>query len=389
MIGAGVFVVFAPATAAAGNRLFLALGIAAAVALCNAMSSARLAALYPESGGTYVYGRERLGPLWGYLAGWTFVVGKIASCAAMALVIGYYAWPDHAHVIAILAVLAVTGINYTGIQKSTIAAFVIVSITLLVLTAVVVASVARPAHTGDAIGATSVHGVLQASGLLFFAFAGYARLATLGEEVREPRRTIPRAVVASLVITVGVYAVLAAALLRTLGEARLAGSLAPLTEAVKAAGASGLEPVIRIGAVVAAVGALLSLVLGVSRTVLAMARDGYLPRRLNAIHPRYSVPHRAEVAVGLIVAALASSVDLRHAIGFSSFLVLAYYFIANASAWTLRPSPATRVIPLLGMSGCLLLAFSLPTASLAAGATVLALGLAIWFLAHAEERTPS
>ena len=94
MIGAGVFAAIGPAAEAAGSGLLIGLAVAAVVAYCNATSSAQLAAIYPASGGTYVYGRERLGPLWGFLAGWGFVVGKTASCAAMALTFGAYAGPD-------------------------------------------------------------------------------------------------------------------------------------------------------------------------------------------------------------------------------------------------------------------------------------------------------
>src|ERR1700712_2365480 len=136
MVGAGIFVVLAPAAAAAGSGLLVGLAIAAVVAYCNATSSARLAALYPQSGGTYVYGRERLGPFWGYLAGWSFVVGKTASCAAMALTVGVYAWPGHAHVVAVAAVVALTVVNTLGIQKSAWLTRVIVAVVLAVLAAV-------------------------------------------------------------------------------------------------------------------------------------------------------------------------------------------------------------------------------------------------------------
>src|SRR5215813_9548953 len=118
MIGAGIFVALAPAAAAAGSGLLIGLAVAAVVAYCNATSSARLAALYPESGGTYVYGRERLGKFWGFLAGWSFVVGKTASCAAMALTVGSYVWPGQERLVAVLAVLVLTGVNYAGIQRS-------------------------------------------------------------------------------------------------------------------------------------------------------------------------------------------------------------------------------------------------------------------------------
>ncbi|MEU9217081.1 APC family permease [Streptomyces sp. NPDC048376] len=378
MIGAGVFVALAPAARAAGSGLLLALAVAAVVAYCNAMSSARLAARYPASGGTYVYGRERLGEFWGYLAGWAFVVGKTASCAAMALTVGAYVWPEQAHAVAVAAVLALTAVNYGGIQKSAWLTRVIVALVLAVLASVVVVSLGSGrADAGRLdIGLSGgVGGVLQAAGLLFFAFAGYARVATLGEEVRDPQRTIPRAIPLALGLTLAVYGCVAVAVLSVLGPAGLGQATAPLADAVRAAGVPALAPVVRVGAAVAALGSLLALILGVSRTTLAMARDRHLPRALAAVHPRFQVPHRAELAVGAVVAVLAATVDVRGAIGFSSFGVLVYYAVANASAWTLDPSWVSRVVPALGLAGCVLLAFSLPALSVVVGVGVLAVGV--------------
>ncbi|MDX2897913.1 amino acid permease, partial [Streptomyces scabiei] len=138
MVGAGIFAALGPAARAAGSGLLIGLAAAAVVAYCNAMSSARLAARYPASGGTYVYGRERLGAFWGYLAGWAFVVGKTASCAAMALTVGTYVWPGQAHAVAVAAVVALTAVNYGGVQKSAWLTRVIVAVVLAVLAAVVV-----------------------------------------------------------------------------------------------------------------------------------------------------------------------------------------------------------------------------------------------------------
>jgi APA family basic amino acid/polyamine antiporter len=336
-----------------------------------------LAALYPQSGGTYVYGRERLGGFWGYTAGWSFVVGKTASCAAMALTVGYYVWPNQAHAVAVAAVIALTVVNYRGIQKSALLTRVIVALVLAVLAAVVVVifgfgdvDSSRLTIGDDA----SVHGVLQAAGLLFFAFAGYARIATLGEEVRDPARTIPRAIPIALGIALVVYAVVAIAVLSELGSAALASASAPLADAVRSAGFPGMEPVVRVGAAVAALGSLLALILGVSRTTLAMARDRHLPHALAAVHPRFKSPYRAEVMVGAIVAAVAAVVDVRGAIGFSSFAVLLYYAIANASAFTL----GRRVIPVIGLLGCLVLAVLLPVSSVLGGAAVVAVGAAAY-----------
>lgn len=372
MLGAGIFVALAPAAAAAGSGLLIGLAVAAVVAYCNATSSARLAVLHPQSGGTYVYGRERLGPFWGYLAGWSFVVGKTASCAAMALTVGVYAWPAHAHSVAVAAVVALTAINTVGVQKSAWLTRIIVAVVLAVLAAVVVGIAA----SGDAdvthlaLHDTSVLGVLQAAGLCFFAFAGYARIATLAEEVRDPGTTIPRAIRIALGLVLLIYATVAIAVMTQLGSAAMASATAPLADAVSAAGYPWMTPVVRVGATVAALGSLLALILGVSRTVLAMARDRHLPAALAAVHPRFETPYRAELAVGVVIAVLAGVLDLRGAIGFSSFAVLVYYAIANAAAFTV----GRKAIPIAGLVGCIVLALTLPLTSVVVGVVVLALG---------------
>lgn len=392
MIGAGIFAALAPAARAAGAGLLIGLAVAGVLAYCNATSSARLAALYPASGGTYVYGRQRLGEFWGFLAGWGFVIGKTASCAAMALTVGAYAWPAHAHAVAVASVLSLTVIDYLGVQKSTWLARIIVTTVLLVLAAVIVATFGFGA--GDVVAnvtdlqGISWGGVLQAAGLLFFAFAGYARIATLGEEVRDPVRTIPRAIPIALAITLAVYAAAAVAVLSVLGPQRLASTGRPLVEAVRVANAGWLVPIVAIGAALAALGSLLSLLLGVSRTTLAMARDRHLPRHLDAVHPRFSVPHRAEVAVGAVAAVLAATVDLRGAIGFSSFAVLVYYAIANASAYSLRPDEGAppKIIPVLGVLGCVVVAFALPATSVIAGAACVAIGASVFWVGRLVRR---
>ncbi|GGS10947.1 putative transporter [Micromonospora fulviviridis] len=388
MLGAGVFVVFAPAAAAAGGAgLLVALALAGFIAFCNATSSARLAARYPESGGTYVYGRERLHPFAGFLAGWGFVIGKTASCAAMALTIGAYLWPGRARLVAVLAVVAVTAVNLRGIGKTAAATRVLVGVVLTVLA--VVAVTGAPHVAPDRLAGfadTGVRGVLTAAGLLFFAFAGYARIATLGEEVRDPERTVPRAVPLALGVVLAIYLVLAVVAVGVLGDRRLADSAAPLAEVVTAAGLPGLAWLVRAGATVAVTGVLLSLLAGVGRTTLAMARRRDLPGALAAVHPRYRVPHRAELAVAAVVIVVVSLADVRGAIGFSSCTVLVYYAIANASALTLGRDPARKLpvqlLAALGLVGCLLLAVNLPVASVLSGFGVLALGAAWYALRH-------
>ncbi len=382
MVGAGIFVAPAPAAAAAGSGLLLALVLAGAVAYANALSSARLAAVYPTSGGAYVYGRERLGTFWGYLAGWAFVVGKTASCAAMALAVGTYAWPEYATETGVAVVVALTAVNYVGVSRSAALTRVLVTVVVGALLVVVAVALGADAAQSDRLrpgGDTDLRGIAEAAGLLFFAFAGYARIATLGEEVRDPARTIRRAIPLALGLALALYAAVLAAALAVLGPDGLAATEAPLTDTVRAAGGDGLVPVVRGAAALGAAGALLALILGVSRTTLAMARDRHLPHVLSAVHPRFGVPHRAELAVGAVVVVLTLIGEIRDVVAFSSFGVLVYYAIANAAAWTLAPGRA-RIVPALGFVGCLALALTLPLEAARAGGAALAIGYALFIL---------
>jgi APA family basic amino acid/polyamine antiporter len=384
MIGAGVFAAFGPAAAAAGGGLLIGLALAAVVAYSNATSSAQLAARYPASGGTYVYGRERLGHLWGFLAGWGFVIGKTASCAAMALTFGAYAAPELVRPLAVGAVVALTAVNLLGVQKTAWLTRVIVGVVIGSL-ATVVAAALTTEPTITTIGPLTeggFGGILQAAALLFFAFAGYARIATLGEEVRNPVRTIPRAIPVALGIALAVYAVVAVAALVAVGPDALATATAPLTTVADAGSIAWAVPVVRVGAVVASLGVLLSLLVGVSRTTFAMAAERDLPGWLDAVHPTRRVPHRAEVAVAVAVIAVVLVADVRGAIGFSSFAVLFYYAVANASAFTLTAEERRwpRALPVIGLVGCAVLGFSLPFTSVAGGTALLVAGAFVWLV---------
>jgi APA family basic amino acid/polyamine antiporter len=396
MIGAGVFSAFSPAAAAAGSGMLLGLLLAAGVAYCNAAASAQLAAQYPTSGGTYVYGRERLGETWGFIAGWGFVIGKTASCAAMCLTFAAYAVPGPVasqRLVGLLAVAALTAVNYRGITRTAGLARILVVMSVVALL-VVVAAIATGGDASverlggwESLAAGGPYGILQASGLLFFAFAGYARIATLGEEVHDPQVTIPRAIPIALGVTVVIYLLVGASALLAAGPQALATSHTPLATAVSAAGAAWAIPIVRVGAAVASLGALLALIAGIGRTALAMAREGDLPAWLASVHPRYRVPDHAELAVGVAVAALVLTTDLRGAIGFSSFGVLIYYSIANAAAWT-QPAECRRwprVLNLVGLLGCIVLVATLPLAAVVAGLVMFAAGL----LGRAVLRRPS
>ncbi|WP_035928551.1 APC family permease [Kocuria rosea] len=396
MVGAGVFVAFAPAAGFAGRWLPLALLLAAVVAWCNATSTAQLAAVHPASGGTYVYANRQLGPWPGFVAGWGFVTGKTASAAAMALTFGLYAAEltgaddAGARLLAVAAVLGLTAVNLGGVTRTARLTKLLVAPVLVVLLAVVVllfsgtGPTAGRAPAGDGRGWDGTGwGVLPAAGTLFFAFAGYARVATMGEEVRDPARTIPRAVLGALAFTLLLYGLLGLGLLRFLGVDRLAVSAAPLLTVVREAGwAAGPTTagavVVTAAAALATLGALLALVAGISRTALAMARERDLPGPLGAVSQRHRVPWAAELAVAGLVVVLVLVGDVRTVIGFSSFGVLVYYALANLSALTLRQRPgwAPRAVNALGLAGCLVLAFTLPWQSVLTMLGVFAVGLA-------------
>ncbi|CCG02918.1 APC family permease [Blastococcus saxobsidens] len=397
MIGAGVFAAFAPAARAAGTGLLVGLALAAVVAYCNATASAQLAAQYPESGGTYVYGRERLGPWWGFLAGWTFVVGKTASCAAMALTFAAYAVPPAwQRPAAVAAVVALVAVNYRGLTRTAQLTRVLLAVVLAALAVAVAAGLsaetADPGRLTDwSAGPHGWYGVLQSAGLLFFAFAGYARLATLGEEVRDPARTIPRAIPLALGITVAGYAAVAVTLLVALGPEGIAGSRTPVADAVAAGPWDWAPPLVGVGAAAASLGALLGLVAGVGRTGLAMARTGDLPRWLAAVHPRHRVPHHAELALGAVVCALVLAADLRALIGFSSFGVLLYYLVANVAAYTqpARHRRWPRALQVAGGAGCVVLAVTLPWSSVVVGVATLAVGAGLRALRRRRPPAPA
>ncbi len=394
MIGASVFAAIGPAAAAAGSGLMIGLAVAGMVAFCNATSSAQLAALYPASGGTYIYGRKRLGHLAGFSAGWGFVIGKSATLSVSALAFGAYTLPEAPRPAGIAAVVVVTAINLRGITRAAKATRVTVSLVLIALGLVVAASVGGgntdAEHLAD-WGVGGARGILESAGLLFFAFAGYARIATLGEEIKDPARTIPRAIPAALGITLLVYAAVSATALWAVGPELLAEAAAPLAAATDAGSWNGLTPVVRVGAAIASAGALLALVAGVSRTTFAMAAEGDLPRVLDKVHPTHKVPHYAEIAVAAAVIVLVSLTDLRSVLGFSSFCVLFYYAVTNASAWTLSPAQRRwpRAMSGLGFIGCVTLAFTLPVPSVLTGLSVLVAGILIWRVRQALDPASS
>lgn len=390
MLGAGVFAVWGPAAAQAGSLLVVAVVLAGVAAMLNAGSTAQLAAVYPVAGGAYAYGRAELGAWPGFVAGIGFVVGKTASIAAIGLAMGHYVWPERPAVVATLAILASWALNSRGITRTSAAAVVLASLTIgvLVLVLAVVASGGAAAPAAPlAAPDGALAGVLGAAALVFFAFAGYARIATLGEEVVRPAVTIPRAIATALGTVLALYLALALALPAALGE-RLATSDAPVADAV--AGSWLPAPLVTVAAVAAAFGSLLALTAGLGRTAMAMAREGDLPGVLSRTSG--GVPVLAEGLACVAAVGLAWRGDLTLAIAMSSFAVLLYYAVAGTAAF--RAAGAGRVagwrmprpLSAMGVAICVALMASLPWTAIASAAALLVVAAAVRAIAVRRPR---
>ncbi len=366
MLGTGVFAAWTPAYRLAGSLLLASLAIAAMVAGLNAWSTAALARVHPEAGGAYAYGRARLGRAAGATAGWAFVIGKVASAGAAALTIGAYVAPTQQRLVGLVAIALVLLLDLRGVTKTAAASAVISGIVIAVLLWLALASlVGRAAPGAESVmliaRAGGAGGVLGAAGLLFVAFAGYARIATLGEEVRDPQRILPRAIAISFAVVLAVYVLVAVAVLTLLPSLPLdEWTSAPLETLARFAGDGPLTPAVRVAAVLAAGGALLSLLAGVGRTLFAMGRGGDAPAALATISG-HGVPRRAQ----LVAAAGACAVVLLGGIGFalalSAVSILTYYGVAHLAALRLAGDEGRPpwIVPVLGLAGCAGIALSL------------------------------
>lgn len=387
MVGAGIYSVWSEAALSAGRNLLIGLLLAGLVAWCNAQSTARLAAIYPESGGAYIFGRNQLGPLRGFTAGWGFVVGKIASCAAVALTAGAYLWPGNERATAIGVIIIMTAVNIAGLERTVTATKLLLAVSFGVLILVFVSGWTSPQLDLDGVVPSfdirtvdstrhQLYEVVQSAGLLFFAFAGYARIATLGEQIIEPQRTIPRAVSLSLGGVLILYIFIAVTVLAAVPMTDLQTSADPLRQVVASGSFDVLTPLVRFGAGFATLGALLNLIPGISRTALAMARKHDLPTWFAAVDERRNIPLRAEISVGMLAALVVFIFDLRNAISISGVGVLTYYAISNWSALTLASSRLQILTSSVGLTGCILFVVCLPGSAVVTGGSVAAVGLA-------------
>jgi basic amino acid/polyamine antiporter, APA family len=384
IVGAGIFVVTGVAAGIAGPAFLVGLLIAGIAATANALSSAQLAAEYPQSGGTYEYGYQVLTPWAGFTAGWLFLASKIAAAGTVGLGLGGYLaallpglsprW------VAVGAILLFTALNYVGIRRSSRVNLAIVAVSLGSLLLFVVAGAGSfRVERLQPFAPAGWRAVLEAAAILFFAYTGYARIATLGEEVHDPRRTIPRAVLITIVGAILLYSAVALVAVGAAGSAALAASPAPLLVAAEQTGVAWLPLVLAVGGLTAMLGVILSQVLGLSRMVFAMSRRGDLPSSLALVNGRTGVPERAVLAVGAIAAIVAATGTLAGVAAAASFTILAYYWIANLAALRMPRSAKLfpDAVPLVGLVACTVLAVSLRPATMLTGLVVLAVGFAV------------
>ena len=366
--------VFAPAAEFAGSYLFLAIAIAGAVAALNARSMRQLSKALPKAGGAYAFGRKYLSSNWGFLAGIAFILGKIGSVAAIALAAASYILPSAKVEVAFASLVLMTGINLLGINRTASGALFlsIPTVALLLLVGISGFQLASvESQTQSSIG-----GVFPAAALIFFAFAGYARVATLGPEVKNPSENTPRAITLSLVFVIAIYFLVANALQAQLGT-ELQFSIAPIQDYAATVLPWLPGEVVVLVAATACLGSLLSLLAGISRTAEAMSKDSELPRFIGLRSKRFSSPWVADLVILGIGSALLLSGDITWTIGISSFAVLVYYAIANLAAFRQLSSSQTvgKIMALLGASLCLGVGVFVPFESLLVATAALAVAL--------------
>ena len=371
ILGTGAFVSIGLVIGQVGEWIGLTLLCAGILAACNGLSSAQLAVAYPVSGGTYEYAYRTLHPLVGIFAGWLFLTAKSASAATAAL--GVVSFLDAALNLelndfvlrigsAVLSLL-VTCLVLLGLRRSNQFNIAIVLITILSLVSFVLFSafVEVTADSSFFDITLAPEALLEGTALLFVAYTGYGRIATLGEEVREPRRTIPLAICATLGASWLLYASVGWALtnyqeFEVLGLGDGLNQTLRLEVVVQTFDQPWLEKLVQVGAITAMLGVLLNLILGLSRVYLAFGRRNDLPKAFAKLDAQ-SNPRLAVLFTGVVIAALCLMGDVLMTWSLSAVTVLIYYGITNLAA--LRLNEQDQIFPkwisIIGLFSCVFL----------------------------------
>src|SRR5690554_790209 len=395
IIGAGIFVVTGIAAGVSGPAFLIGLLVAGVIATFNALSSAQLAAVYPQSGGTYEYGYILINPTFGFSAGWMFLISKLTAAGVVAIGFGSYFYqlvPIASPIsFSVLAIVFLTLANYFGIKKAGILNLIIVTITLLSLLYLVFGGIpAVKSENFKPFAPFGISGIAEAAALLFFAFTGYARIATLAEEVAEPKKTIPKAIIITIITAILLYAAISIVAIGVIGTENMASSTSPLQVVADALTTPAISTIVTIGASTAMLGVLLSQILGISRMMLAMGRRSDLPPVFQRIQGRYRIPHIGILFTGVIILLLTLLGSFEFIVRAATFTILLYYSITNIAA--LRQPKKDRmygkIIPILGLIGCLAMSVSLPLNVVISGVGLLLIGFVIRFVFHRKYAIP-
>lgn len=390
IIGAGIFVVTGVAAGVSGPAFIVGLIIAGVIASFNGLSSAQLAAVYPHSGGTYEYGYRILSPTVGFSAGWMFLISKLSAAGVVAIGFGSYFHQllpiMSPQIYSVGAVACLTIVNLFGIKKAGLLNLVIVSFTLLSLIYLVFSGIpAVEAENFTPFAPFGVSGIAEAAALLFFAFTGYARIATLAEEVHQPEKTIPKAVVITILSAILLYMAVSVVSIGVVGTEQMAASTSPLQVVANALSAPAINMILGVGASTAMLGVLLSQILGISRMMFAMGRRGDLPALFEKIDDRYKVPHWGIIFTGILILLLTLIGSFEFIVRAASFTILLYYSITNIAALK-QPRDEQRfgrAVPVMGLIGCLAMSVSLPLNVILVGIGLLVAGFLLRLLFRA------
>ena len=389
IIGAGIFVVTGVAAGISGPAFLISLLLAGIVASFNALSSAQLAAVYPHSGGTYEYGYRLLNPTLGFSAGWMFLMSKLAAGSVVAIGFGSYFYQlvpvGSPLLLSLGAIIILTTANFFGIKKTGYLNLVIVTFTIFSLLYLVVSGLPEVNISNfNPFAPFGLSGIAEATALLFFAFTGYARIATLAEEVKDPEITIPRAVIITIISAIILYLLVSFTAIGVLGAGAMAGSKSPLQLVANSLSTPGVKIIITLGASTAMLGVLLSQILGISRMMLAMGRRKDLFPVFEQVHKKYQIPHFGIFITGILIAILTYFGNFEFILASAAFTILLYYSITNIAALK-QPGEEQRygkAVPVLGLAGCLIMAISLDYLVIISGISLLLIGFILRWLLH-------
>ena len=389
IIGAGIFVVLGVAVGYAGPAVVISMIIAGTVALFTAISFAELSSAIPKEGGTYQYAYEMINPFVAFISGYMWLFAQTVAGSAVCLGLASYfvgllpffpakilvfSFPvSTVNIIAVSAALALTALNLRGIKHSARFNNVLVVTKILILCFfVVVGAFQVNTQNYSSFAPNGFFGILQGAGFIFFAYLGFGRIAALGEEVENPKRTLPLAILLALGASMLLYVATGLVATGLVPYKTLGMSSSPIAEAAHATGSYPVFAVVSFGALVATVSVLLTNLLGLSRVSFTMARNGQLPKPLAKVHPKFGTPYISILITGALMATLAFVSDLRTAAAITSFSMLTTHIILHSSAIRLRKknpdlktfkAPLFPLIPCLGLASCVILMFSLPTES--------------------------